>query len=210
MLLTAAAAIALHASTANSQTKRQAWEWTTDERIAMRCDRQAAQSRVEHARAHGRAPTVVRGGKRVWHEVTDIIIGAETPQLLLPSEVFESVVRNGFLVEGWRDAYAAEIIQSGLPPRFWTQLESISGPYIADLRERATLEERHDVDARMLLGALEPRLCSHRAAALANAHAAFGSAIDIFMYRHVAPTKSLFIDHFEDPAALRSREQGCE
>ena len=184
-----------------ANTPKQPWQWTVDERIAQRCDRMAARARVERARSERVAPTVVRKGRVEWHDTTDVIIGKQSPQLLLPTEVFESVVRNGFLVPGWREAYAGPIAASGLPATFWEQLESVSALYIDDLRQQSQVTPMD--------GPAESRLCADRADALARARVVFGSALDVFMYRHIAPTKSLDMDHLENPAALTAREEGC-
>lgn len=189
---------------------KKAWEWTVDERIAARCDRSLAKARVERARAEGLAPNVRKNGRVAPLAVTDVIIGRHTPHLFLPTEVFETVVHHGFLIDGWRDVYAEEIASSGLPDTFWEQLSGVSALYIEDLRERDRIARDPDVDARFgLYQALQGRLCANRAAALAQARLLFGPNFDVFMYRHIAPTKKLDTDQVQDPKELKSRERGC-
>jgi hypothetical protein len=185
------------------------WEWTLDERIAERCSRSAAQARVERARAQGLAPTIMNGSHREWHKVADVIIGRQSPHLLMPTELFESIVRNGFVLTGWREAFAEHMVQSGLPSTFWEQLEPVSTTYIEDLREQLHIAQMEDKAAAYALSqSMEPRLCADRADALTKARMLFGPALDRFMYLHVAPTKSIDIGDFENPAALMRREQG--
>ena len=198
----------VHAQT-NPHGKK-AWEWTVDERIAARCDPSMAKARVERARAEGLAPDARKNGRVVPLAATDVIIGRNTPYLFLPTEVFETVVHHGFLIDGWREVYADEIASSGLPATFWEQLSAVSALYIEDLRERDRIAHIADVDARLgLYQALQGRLCANRAAALAQARELFGPDLDVFMYRHIAPTKKLDTDQIQDPKELKSRERGC-
>ena len=193
-----------------SQQPREPWEWSVAERISERCNRSAAGARVDRARAQRRAPTVTKGGRMEWHPVTDIISGQQSPHLLLPTEVFESVVRNGFLDSGWREAFEEKIVDSGLPLTFWNDLQSIATSYIDDLREKARLSQLPGgAEDHAVLKAQARRVCASRADALAKARALFGPEFDVFLYEHVAPTKTLTIDHVEDCATLISREEGC-
>jgi hypothetical protein len=190
--------------------EKQPWQWTVEERIEERCDRKAARERVDRARLDGTAPTRVRDGRLIWSPLADEISGKRTPHLFLPTELFESVVRNGFILEGWREAYEAGIARSGLPATFWEDLQVIATPLIADLRQRWAIGQMEDkFAARRMYAELEPQLCASRAEALARARATFGTALDVFMYRHVAPTKSISTTEVENPASLRAREQGC-
>ena len=189
------------------QRAKQPWEWTLDERIAARCDRSAARVRVERAREQRVAPTTVKDGALAWHDVKDVIIGRQTPHLLLPSELFESVVRNGFLTEGWREAHAPQVLESGLPSSFWSQLEGVAATYIDDLREQRRLAKTGASAPGQ--HALALRLCASRSAALARARAMFGPALDVFLYRYIAAAKTLQMTHDEDAIALKAREQGC-
>lgn len=211
LAITGAFALCGFAQQQGNSAARQPWEWTVDERIAERCNRTAARARIERARVQRLAPTRTRDGGGVeFLNVTDSIIGSQSPHLLLPTELFESVVRNGFVFDGWREAFADKIAESGLPPAFWEQLETASTLYIDALREERRLAQLADRTAAYgLQQALHPRLCADRADALTKARALFGPALDIFMYRHVAPTKSLDMDHVESAATLKSREHGC-
>lgn len=189
---------------------KRAWEVSVEERIGERSDRSAARARVERARKEKRAPTSVKDGQVTWLNVTDVIYGRQTPHLLLPTELFENIVRNGFILTGYREAVAHGIAHAGLPSTFWTDLERVSQLYLEDLREQHRLAEMRDkIASHGLQQALHSRLCANRADALANARRMFGPSLDVFMYQHIAPTISLHIDHVETAASLEARERGC-
>lgn len=177
----------LIATAAAGQTKP-AWEWTDDERIAARTNPTLAAIRVGSA-SQG-APTGL--------QPADVIDGKRDSALFLPVELFESVVRHGFLDDGFREAFAHQIAASGLPADFWPRLERIADRYIDDLR-----------DASERSAALQPTLCGDRAAALAAARAELGPALDRFMYAYVAPSRKDILGDLPDASRLTAMSQGC-
>jgi hypothetical protein len=199
-------ALVLIASTIAAQERVAARQYTDAERIAERTDRAAAAERVAVARAAGRAAEVL--GRSTG--LADFIDGRHSPQLFLPTELFETLVRAGYVFDGGRDAFAHGVAAAALPPSFWEQLATIAPQYIDDLREEARLADARTRDeATHALPTLRRRLCQTRATALRDARQLFGPALDVLLYRHVAPTKTLLITHVEDAASLRSREAGC-
>ena len=206
LLLSFAASFAAPAQTASSKVKAP-WQWTVDERIAARCDAAAARARVEWARQKRLAPTTEPAGRGRWIDLNDAIIGKYSPELVLPSEVFASLINIGFIYEGTREPMALSVETSGLPPTFWSELEMVAGPYIASVRERKQTVATEE--ARATWRSRESMLCAARVDALAKARALFGEPLDRFMYGHIAPTISLYVTHREVPGVLKARESGC-
>jgi len=190
--------------------QKKPWEWTVEERIAARCDRDAARARIEKARAAKLAPTRTRDGKTVWSDVGDVIRGREDPHLFLPTELFEMVMMLGFVLEGGRESFENKVAEYGLPVDFWQQLEQAAPLYIQDLRDAYALATMRDhVAQQRLQAALMPRTCRDRHDAFVKARELFGPKLDVFMYGYVARNKHTDIGHIENPADLRSRERGC-
>lgn len=189
---------------------RAPWDWTLEERLAARCNREAARLRANSA-ASDQAMTV---GTRISH--ADVISGRTHPELFLPAELFESVVRGAFLVEGWREVYGGDIAKAGLPGDFLTGLQEVSSRYVPLLREQQTIRiaysrmaptERAVASAR--LATLEVELCREGHAALIAARGQFGPALDRFLYGAVAASRTMYLDEISDAAVLRARERGC-
>ena len=197
-------------SVATPMTGRAAWQWSLEERIALRSDPKAAR---ERSRAGGpRVAATSAAGFRAPH--ADTISGKTDPHLFMPTELFESVVTGAFLAEGWREVYAHDIVQAGLPKDFLETLGVITGAYLPLLREQhrvrsspLSAQERAVAIAR--LAALERELCAARQEALAAARPRFGVALDRFLYGPVARSRTMYFDRVSDAAALEAREKGC-
>jgi hypothetical protein len=186
---------------------RAAWEWTTEERVAFRSSQALATARVSTTSNAGPAPA--------GRPVIDVIDGRQHPELFLPTELFESVVRHGFLDEGWRDGFAESIRAAGLPSGFWATLQALARDYIQDLRDERKLTEARrnpstQAEAIARLAALDATLCHHRVFALRKARQVFGPALDRFMYQYVALSRTDYIDRLPTAAELHAREEGCQ
>lgn len=200
---------------AHDTSAKPVWEWTLDERIAVRMDAAARAARWEAARAAGEVPAGV--------ETDDIVLGSRNPELLMPSELMDRVSLAFFgehaKQEQWRKTWAAgaEI----LGPDFWGRLESVAGPYFDSHRRLAELARRvpvaTDLEQRLLQEDQQVAFqsqCRLRAEALAAARAAFGpERFDRFLYGLVAPGVKVFMSMSEPfgPAGSHWRwmEEGC-
>jgi hypothetical protein len=144
----------------------------------------------------------------------DVISGRLHPELFLPHELFQQVVREAAFDPGFRLVCQPMVKAAGLPDDFWSRLETISESYINDLREQRSRAADRSVAGRALAIAkstsLERQTCHDRAVALRTARAAFGPALDHFMYEYVGPGISIYLDEAPDESTLRSREGGCK
>jgi hypothetical protein len=202
--------IILSEPTAATTTGRPAWQWSIEERIAARCNPAAAQARAKGSPVSAMAV----GGLQTAY--ADVISGKTNPELFLPTELFEAVVRGAFLVEGWREVYAKDMAKAGLPVDFVTSLKLISASYLPLLREQQQIRTRrsgmgpgdHAV-AVARLAALDIDMCRARYAALTATRARFGIALDRFLYGPVARSRVMYFDDLSNAAALTAREKGC-
>jgi hypothetical protein len=158
-----------------------AWKWSDDERIALRANSDLARVRV----AESAIPQASRriAASALQRPVLDIIDGKRQPELFLPTELFDTLVRDG-LINGdtWREFYSKPLQSAGLPPNFWTQLDRVVGSYAADLRRQS--EVVHDShapqpnDAAAYEAVQLATLCGERFDALQRARNEFGEALD--------------------------------
>jgi hypothetical protein len=199
-------------ATATTTAGRPAWQWTVAERIAARCNPEAARVRVRGTSPGASAMSVV--GIQKTH--ADVISGKTHPELFLPTELFEAVVRGAFLQDGWREVYATDIAKVGLPSDFLALLERISASYLPLLREqeqirshRSQLGPAERAVAIARLATLDTEICSVRHTALLAARARFGVALDRFLYGPVARSRTMYFDELSDTASLTAREKGC-
>lgn len=184
-----------------------AWAWSVDERLAVRFDRAEAKRRVEARRVIDPA---------IGNRWVDVIDGSRNPELFLPAELFDSVIRHGYVGETWRDDHVDDLPAAGLPSDFWERLEDVAAPYIENVQRREMLlrKARHLTEAerdaiQRELSALEPTACRNGAEALARARKMFGAALDRFMYASIAPNIAVYSDEFEDREAMLRTEGGC-
>jgi len=183
-------------STAGPQTTKPAWQFTDDERFALRTNAALA--------------------------VADSFDGKTHPELFLPHEVFRHFV--GLAFEGdprtrdiVRHGMAADVRKAGLPRNFWERLEPIIAFHLADVRaEHDLLASRSKVigPARERVEkALEQKrtdVCRSRADALAATRNAFGrERFDRFLYEGVASHMFHLSDRLPTAEQLRQWERGC-
>src|SRR5437016_102856 len=96
------------------------WQWSDEERIAARVDAGLAVKRVQDANASPQEASshrVVATARNL--RLTDVIEGRKHPELFLPTELFEVVVREGLIWgDTWTEFYARQLSKAGLPPDF--------------------------------------------------------------------------------------------
>ncbi|HEX7151645.1 MAG TPA: hypothetical protein VF618_09175 [Thermoanaerobaculia bacterium] len=191
---------------------RKTWEWTLEERLAERTSAAAAAERVtRYLRS-----TQQNSTRRAPNAPAEVIDGNLEPQLFVPTELFQSVIRRGFVGETWRDVHVQDLAAVGLPRDFWERLERLAGPFVEDLRrQEALLTQAKDLGAagreeiNRQIAAEYPLVCRHRAEALAAARAEFGPLLDRFMYEHIARGQIIFATELTDGTRLSNEERGC-
>ncbi|HEY6210925.1 MAG TPA: hypothetical protein VIW45_01510 [Vicinamibacterales bacterium] len=161
--------------------KKPAWEWTVEERLHYRYDRACTIGRRELARTPGHAP--------------DFVDGADTPELFLPSELFDLFLRHTYVS---RRSNLVEVqarqAKLALPPRFFEIVRENAGDYLRHLQGETGMDFPADCRARM--------------AALTRVRAAFrGKFFDQFLYTVIAPGPSLSGDDTREKK--RWFERGC-
>jgi len=193
------------------------WQWSNAERIAARTNRNLAAERLMAARgATTEAQSIRTSAATHLDRTIDIIVGKEHPELFLPTELFETLVRDG-LVSGdlWREFYRKQLSMAGLPADFWPRLETISRPYVDDLRRSQQLlggtsdspVEKTAIENEV--AGMSSTLCRERYDALVNARLEFGVALDRLMYTYVAGKTTMFTDELSDPSLLKAEGRGC-
>ena len=132
----------------------------------------------------------------------------------MPHELFEEIVTGAVFHPGFQVVFNTRVKIAGLPPDFWTRLETISATYLGDLREERKRASDKSAVGRALAMAgrasLERKTCHDRALALRAARTIFGQSLDRFMYEYVAPGRTDYHDEISDESVLRSREEGCQ
>lgn len=200
-------------------SRKQVWDWTVEERLAVRFDPVLAVQRATAGWARTDAGTT---GRPQWGEVH----GNENPELFLPGELFIALLGGLHGDTGFRDSSRAirrnRIIAFGIDDEtFWRELESAISSYLRFAARHAAIQQRliHTLDEgeRSGLAAeaerMGPDLCRSRAAALAGARRHFGAeTFDRFLYTVVAPSLSVSSgDPLVDTAEhLRFLEGGCQ
>lgn len=179
------------------EQQKRPWEWTTEDRLAARVDPVKI---AERAQSTGRETTQKYS-----------IDGSRNPELLLPHELFQSLL-TGFVPDDERrrrkrDSLRPGIVASGFNEElFWAQLRSAVGEYI----------DNYAYPAQETVVSLTDRrgygLCRVAYTALNNARQVFGpDRFDRFLYEVVAPRVWVAsATNAPDPAAeLRYVERGC-
>jgi hypothetical protein len=170
------------------------WKWTLQQRLAARFDPQAraeriaADARFERA---GRATSANVGTDKTG----DVIRGASHPELFLPTELFELLVRDIY----WSDEFRLGFQQTSddilRTDDEWAALKERVQPYAANLSEERQLIDELGSAGRARRDAIAARLTQLRAGrcalekqALRSARAYFGAErFDRFLYVVSAP-----------------------
>ena len=198
-----------------------AWQFTDDERFALRTNPTRAQERVA-ARRESTATTRARPASADRAPIADSFNGRTHPELFLPTEVFREFITMSFSGEQQgrdivRHAMAADVARFGLPADFWKRLEALLAFHISDLQaERdllASLSKVNGAARERLDRSLQMKqddVCRGRAEGLALARDAFGrERFDRFLYEVVAPNTFYVADKLQTAEQLRWREGGC-
>jgi hypothetical protein len=206
-VLWVALVLATAAVPAGAEQKKEAWMWTLDQRLTARFDPAMIRERDEaYVALHPQLRSYpVRPLSA--NELRYRIDGGRNPELFLPHELFDYLLRDGFDTDPERRsknraAVARLLCRAGFDPDgFWPKLESVSGIYLAlrtrEIRSRAEATDR----------------CRARYEALSAAHELFGSEqFHRMLYSAVAPNVQFSIgtSTFRDPAErLRNEAGGC-
>jgi len=198
-----------------------AWEWTVEERIAERTDREAARERIRE-RGDRLKMTIAPATSGKPEPLADAFDGKTHPELFLPNEVFNTLIQLAFLppprsIELTRQGLLAEVKEHGLPDDFFDRLDLLTTVHVADAR--AVLDALSSVAqqsgaarerAEQVLALKNRDACRSRADALAAARREFGEKkFDRFLYDVIAPPMFIFGDSMPGAAVLRQVEDGC-
>jgi hypothetical protein len=185
---------------AKPTAKRLAWEWTPTERL------EARRLYVEALKSKGAIAQ---------------INGSETPELLMPDELFRRLIRIAFLLEGSEGReivrtdleFRAKMAGLSLPDGFWEKVETATQEYLNSLSETERLRARADSATLKERGRImhdfavaEKTRNASCAASLDRSRAAFqNSLFDKFLYAAVAPPT--FVRYVSDePEGVKSTD----
>src|SRR5260221_14164245 len=164
----------------HAQSPKPPWRWTLDERLSAINDPAAAAERLRVAQGRPgwprakRAPNANPGPS----DQVDFISGRDHPELLLPWELFDHMMKMAYADDPevrsvFREAKSPALTGSGLAADFWNRLEAFSVAYLSDVRQLHDLHKRRVSDAavqrriELQSAALENLKCRDRAAAIA-------------------------------------------
>jgi hypothetical protein len=196
-----------------------AWQWTLEERLAVRFDSEGMKRRVARE-AESAKKTAARFGERFdiapgQHSID----GKSEPELFLPSELFDVLLSDAFHENTLHQREMRPHLEEraailGFGSDLWTRLEKVGAPYLRLRDERnlralaaaARSEEFKDSEKNGLM------ICRAKAKALADAKIEFGEqALLRLLYEAVAPTLSIGFQTEEGLAdRLRFIEEGCQ
>ena len=199
------------ATAATVHLHKPAWQWTLDERLAARFD-PAAQAAREAAHRDVIAHLHLGGP-------ADIVDGKVAPELFLPSELFNHLLKVAFLEVGAlgpepRRAIEERAAGLGFARDLWPRLETAAWPYLKLHGAHSRLFGSGDaLDGKGLFGRPSSELadCRLRAEALASAKANFGEKPFLrLLYEAVAPTTRVsYTVNSMSRAQARFIEEGC-
>lgn len=210
--LTSIAAVLLIAGTASAQlpsagpaTEKRSWEWTLQERLALRLDPAAIKARQLSREVNDPASKSQIKTDPPESPLSYSIDGRVHPELLLPHEIFESLMTAFTPDEDRRQRYRegvrAGILAAGFEyEQFWSLLSSVTGEYAR--YKYGAGGGTHDLEEQ----------CRLSAAALTQARQVFGKErFDRFLYEVVAPgIQVASATNAQDPSAeLRRMAEGC-
>lgn len=207
------------AVTAVPQAPREPWKLTLDARIALRTNAVLARERVRQTARRQPSSASSENQPMPW---VDKFNGQTHPELFLPYQVFDQLMRLAFLSDPQsahvvRQGFVRDVKRHGLPSDFWERLRAVSSIFIGDVLARRDLAgslRQQDGPARgRLEEALELKhndICRSRADALAAARREFGpERFDRFLYEVIATNMFHAADRLPDPKLLRQLESGC-
>jgi hypothetical protein len=207
-----------------ARQEKAAWEWTAEERIALRTDPAARQARVAQALARREAADGGRrsplSGNRPSLPLGDSLHGDEHPELFLPTELFTLFTRSALLVDDdvashFRTNAEKRAASIGLPadlvPTFAAEAREATA---WQRQERALIDriaggERANRALTAELADVRQQLCAARFAAMTRLRARYGVAFDRFLYTVVAPEAFLDLFGAMTGEEMRQSERGC-
>jgi len=190
--------------------QKKPWEWTVEERLAVRLDPAKIAERQDAAEAgqHMARPQSAPVRREDVHNYS--IDGSRYPELLLPHELFQSLL-TGFVPEDHRRMRQRESLRRGIVAAgfdeelFWTKLRSAAGDYI----DNYVYPPPGSIESE---SRGHKTLCRAAFLALNSARQALGrEEFDRLLYEVVAPlTQVASATSAADPAAeLRQVAGGC-
>lgn len=205
-------------------TRKQAWEWSVEERIAARTNAAAQRGRLAafEARREKGIPSAIKDEGVLPKQAVDRIEGREHPELFLPTEVLGSFVLLAYafgddeMALDMRQQAARAAAKAGLPSDFLQVFERETADLVPLYAEEMTLRDRLAKGGTQAEGVwdrivqLGGQQCPLRTAALERLRGMYGTPFDRFLYEHVAP--NMFRTYIgKSPAAdeLRRLDGGC-
>jgi hypothetical protein len=215
-------------------SRRPAWKWTVEERLARRFDpeamaararEQAAEREAANARFPEDADDPLFKVDDLGGPPMEVVEGGKAPELFLGWELFSDLLDRGLPADGLVRPGARERIEAraaalGFGKDLWPRLEKAAAPFI-ELRRQAELRRQEErlrpLQAGKLMDGFKMdseglRLCRTRAQALTAAKAEFGEEAFLrLLYEVVAP--NLHIAGMLAPGLaehLRFLEGGCQ
>jgi hypothetical protein len=202
-----------------AQSAQEPWKLRLEERIVLRTNPELAHQRIRmggHVHTSGTAPSTEASA---WADGFD---GKTHPELFLPHEVFDELVKLAFtgdprMGQVVRNGFAREVERHGLPADFWNRLQSVSTVYVADvwaLRDLgAGVQHQNGGPRRRAEEALTLKqmdACRSRSDSLAAARNEFGrERFDRFLYEVIAVNMFSASDRIAEPELLLKIERGC-
>lgn len=208
--------IAAVASLLTASTKKEAWQWTLEERIANRTSPSLARERI----ARGRRVQTQSSPNAAT--IVDRFDGKTHPELFLPHEVFDTLVTMAFASDprssqGAREGLTPAVKRYGLPPDFWDRLRSITTIYVADMKALQDIGDgmrqpnnpgRRRGESAMAIK--QEDLCRSSAEAFETAREQFGrEKLDRFLYEVIAVHMFHAADRISNAESLRRVAGGC-
>lgn len=200
---------------------KEPWEWTLDERLALRFDPVDMRRRMaEHAAENYPPPELMPAD--IPPPSTDgcIVNGSKDPALLLPSELFSSLLGVGFqpddfIREPRRKAILEKAQALGFGDDLWPVLEVLAKDVLRVKRDAREKSERFEKTGERPPEATyeeQSAHCAQRARALQAVRTYYGAErFDRFLYEAVAPGMSIAMpENPEWPGQLRFVEGGCQ
>jgi hypothetical protein len=215
-----------------SQIAKAAWDWTDDERLAVRFDPIAIQERASRdatepysARSVGATqqssrPTPLQSPSGP----PNLVVGRRNPELFLPFELFNILISSGFSSDAkqnaeFRRSLEPVISKSIKAETFWADVESAAALLIENQNEEHTLggQIKHaatDDDRaalRQRIKNLQQPQCLMRARALSAVADRIGRrAFYRILYEGIAPTVNTTSTDADLAMRLRFAAGGCQ
>jgi hypothetical protein len=209
-------------------SRKPAWTWTVEERLAKRFDPKAMAARAaeeaEKEKAfRARNPELAEDPlfktDYPGRPLMETIDGAETPELFMVWELFTFFVDRAFPVLGSDNSHYRQRIEQraaalGFGHDMWTRLEVATSPFNGLMRE-ARLRPPHPAKPKkgFVMDSEDLHWCRVRAQAIANAKAEFGEEAFLrLLYEVIAPDQKVSGVYTASGLAERYRfmEGGCK